>query len=64
MDQLSEETLEMEVANDDERMPLVKLPHMMRAIREGERVMIHFAFVYYHNELLNARNFRYVHAAC
>ncbi len=35
IDQLSEETLESEVANDDECMPLVKLPHMMRAIREG-----------------------------
>ncbi|KAL7525297.1 hypothetical protein ACHAXR_000941, partial [Thalassiosira sp. AJA248-18] len=32
---LTEEKLDMEVTSDDECMPLVKLPHMMRAIREG-----------------------------
>ena len=32
---MSEEKLETEVEPDDECMPLVKLPHMMRAIKEG-----------------------------
>lgn len=35
IDLTSNEKLGMEVAFDDECMPLVKLPHMMRAIREG-----------------------------
>ena len=35
IDLTSNEKLDMEVAFDDECMPLVKLPHMMRAIREG-----------------------------
>ena len=34
-DLLSDEKLDMAVEGDDECMPLVKLPHMMRAIREG-----------------------------
>lgn len=35
LDSLTEEELQKEVNYDDECMPLVKLPHMMRAIREG-----------------------------
>jgi cell division control protein 6 len=35
IDQLKDEDLEAIVQYDDQRMPLVKLPHMMRAIREA-----------------------------
>jgi len=34
-DLLSEEKLSSVIGDDDECLPLVKLPHMMRAIREG-----------------------------